>query len=63
MKCIVCRKHVKPLWNQDKKRFEPSSNYWKSSPPYYDDIVEVYCGPECSTTRYEERNGKNRISR
>ena len=53
-KCIQCGKKIKGYWNPKEKRYEPESNYWKSSPPCHDDIVEVYCSPQCSLNKYEE---------
>ena len=52
-KCIQCGKKIKGYWNPKEKRYEPESNYWKSSPPYHDDILEVYCSPQCSLNKHE----------
>ena len=52
MRCAYCDIKIKSIFNKDTKRFEPISKYWKSSPPYYNDIVEVYCGPSCSLKSY-----------
>uniref|UniRef100_A0A6M3KZV9 Uncharacterized protein n=1 Tax=viral metagenome TaxID=1070528 RepID=A0A6M3KZV9_9ZZZZ len=52
-KCIWCGKEVKPMWNDVKKRWEPSSLLWKSSPPFYNDIVEAYCSPHHSLAKHE----------